>query len=111
MKVVYTAGKYSGNINENIAQARKVAIELWEAGLAVICPHLNTANFEVDCLCEYDDYMSGDLSIIKNVDAVIMLPSWHESKGANLEHDFALRNKIPVYYYPTIPEALFVKKL
>ena len=102
--VVYLAGKYSGDIDANIAAARKVAIDLWERGYAVICPHLNTAHFEVDCKATYDDYITGDLHIISRCDVVVMLPGWKDSKGANLEHAHATEMGIPIYEYPNIPD-------
>lgn len=107
MKVVYLSGPYSSptpeKITENIQNARRIAIELWEAGYACICPHLNTANFEEDSNLEYNIYLEGDIAIIKGVDALVMMPTWRKSKGANLERNFALQNNIPVYEYPNFP--------
>lgn len=107
MIVVYLAGPYSanehGSISENIIKARKIAIEMWEQGYAVICPHLNTAHFEVDCQCDYEDYMRGDFAIIHKVDAVVMIPGWQDSKGAVMERNLALRLGKEVTEYPVIP--------
>lgn len=99
--LVYLAGKYTqGNIEENIAVARKAAIDLWEKGYFVICPHLNTAHFEVDCKASYEDYMAGDLEMVKRVDAIVMLPNWVDSPGAKRELRHAARNGVPIYFYP-----------
>lgn len=106
--LVYVSGKYSGEdateIEENIQTARRVAIELWELGHAVICPHLNTAHFEEDCQLLYDDYIEGDLDILTRCDVIVMLPGWEESRGANVEKGCADRLGIPVYEYPTLPD-------
>lgn len=107
MIVVYLAGPYTADTPEgiaaNIAVARKVAIELWEKGFAVICPHLNTAHFEVDCQCEYLDYVNGDLAIVERVDAVVLLPGWRSSPGARVECDVAHMRGIEVTEYPELP--------
>jgi len=101
--ILYLAGKYRGDIDANIAAARKVAIELWEAGFTVICPHLNTAHFEVDCRVPEEAYLRGDLEILNRCDAIVMLPGWQSSEGACAERECALHAIIPVYYWPDYP--------
>lgn len=95
--LIYTAGKYSGDTDANIAVAREHAKKLWEAGHAVICPHLNTAHMEKDCLATYEDYIAGDLKMIARCDAIYMLPNWEDSKGAVLEHAWAQEIGLPIY--------------
>lgn len=100
--IIYIAGKYSGTpeeIEENICAARRAAIEVWEAGYVAICPHLNTAHFEQDCKCSYEQYLIGDLQILARCDAAMFLPGWEESSGARQEHDYCLRNGISICYY------------
>jgi hypothetical protein len=101
--IIYIAGLYSGNINENIANARKAAIGVWESGNVAICPHLNTAHFEIDASLDHDDYIEGDLKILARCDAILMLHNWKASKGAKIENQFAMEHKIPIFYYPDIP--------
>ena len=101
--IVYVSGKYSGNIDENIALARKVAIEVWESGNVALTPHLNTAHFEQDCKCSYDDYMNGYLDLVWKCDAILMLPGWEQSNGAIKELNLARKELIPEYYYPNLP--------
>ena len=98
--VLYLAGPYRGDIDANITAARKVAIELWERGYTVICPHLNTAHFEVDCNLPESEYIRRDLEILSRCDAIVMLPGWEKSEGACAELDYALidRDDILVYY-------------
>jgi hypothetical protein len=102
--IIYISGKYSGDIDNNIALARKVAIEVWERGHVALCPHLNTAHFEEDCDCSYDDYIKGDLLLIEGCDAILMLPGWQESQGAQVEYEYAEKLGLPMYHYPDIPE-------
>lgn len=105
--LVYVAGPYSaptpGEIDVNIQNARAISIELWQKGLAVHCPHLNTINFETDCTCNWLDYLIGDEQIISRCDALCMMPKWADSKGATREHEYALERGIPIYYYPDTP--------
>jgi len=102
--LIYVAGKYSGNVDENIAAARKVSIALWEKGHAVICPHLNTAHMEIDCGVSYEAYMQGDFNIISRCDALVMIENWRDSKGAKREHKYAESLGIPIYYAPDVPD-------
>src|SRR3990167_11533393 len=78
--LVYTAGKYRGDVDKNIDDAKKVAIDLWEMGYVVICPHLNTDHFENDCKVIDDVYLKGDLEIILRCDAMVMIPGWRDSR-------------------------------
>lgn len=105
--LIYTAGPYSTDtddgITANIEAARKVAIEVWEAGHTALTPHLNTFHFERDCKATYEQYMSGDLDMVSRCDAVLMLPGWEGSKGACMEYEYANSLGIPVHHYPDIP--------
>lgn len=101
--IIYISGAYMGkdegkSIDENIRIARKMAITLWELGYTVICPHLNTQNFERDCKCNYDDYIEGDISLVKKSDGIMMLDNWKESNGASIERQAAFEDGIPVFY-------------
>jgi nucleoside 2-deoxyribosyltransferase len=102
--LIYVAGKYTGNVDENIAAARTVAIALWEKGHAVICPHLNSAHMEQDCKATWEDYLKGDFNMISRCDALVMVENWKDSKGAQMEHEYALSLGIPIYYAPDLPE-------
>ena len=102
--LVYVAGPYRGNVDKNIQQAREIAIELWEAGHVAICPHLNTANFEKDCVVADQIYLYGDLMILARCDAMVLTPDWMDSEGARNEVVFAKERGIPYYVYPAIPK-------
>lgn len=103
--LVYLAGLYSvGDVDENIEKARKVAAQLWDEGVYVICPHANTGRFENLCQrATYEDFMAGDFDMIRRCDAIVMLEGWENSKGANREHSLALLLRMPVYYWPNYP--------
>ena len=101
--IVYVAGPYRGEVDRNIQQAREIAIELWQMGHTALCPHLNTAHFEIDCKVEDSRYLSGDLELLCWCGAIVMTPDWEKSTGARGEYEYAVRNKIPVYVYPDMP--------
>ena len=95
---VYISGLYSnGNTEKNINTARQTAIKVWEAGFTCLCPHLNTANFEKDCKCKYEDYIEGDLELLKVCDCLLMLKGWEDSNGARKEYKCALENEMLVF--------------
>ena len=102
--LVYVAGPYRGDVDENIAHARKVAIELWEIGHAVICPHLNTAHMEEDCSLLDEDYLAGDIAIMARCDCVVMVKGWELSVGARAEREYAMNLDMPVYFEPDYPQ-------
>ena len=104
-KLIYTAGKYSGEtyseIDDNIRKAEHVAIQLWVKGWGVICPHKNTAHlgvFEAVANISYEDWLEADLEMIRRCDAIFMLKDWRESNGAKREHALAIEIGIPIYY-------------
>lgn len=104
--LIYLSGPYSGSsdqISANITAARDVAIAVWEAGHTALCPHLNTAHFEVDCRATYEDYIAGDLDLLSRCDAILMIPNWEASKGAGIEKAYAEAHGIPVHFWPEIP--------
>ena len=37
----------------------------------------------------HEEYMTIDLALLKTCDTIFMLKGWENSKGANMEHDFA----------------------
>lgn len=100
MKVVYVAGPFRGPshwaIAENIRNAERLALEVWRAGAACICPHLNTAHFQ-DAAPDHV-WLDGDLELLARCDAVLMTPDWQRSTGARAEHDFAKDRGIAVLY-------------
>ncbi|MFA5398676.1 MAG: DUF4406 domain-containing protein [Methanogenium sp.] len=101
--LIYISGAYMGkdngqSIDRNIKLAREAAIEIWERGYTVICPHLNTQNFEKDCTCIYEDYLIGDCEIVKRCDGVFMLDNWKASNGASIEKQTAVENVVPIFF-------------
>ena len=75
MKVIYVAGKYSDDTvwkeGFNILKAGAVAADIWQHGMAAICPHMNTAR--MNGVVEYTQFMKGDFEILSRCDAVFMM--------------------------------------
>ena len=109
--LIYTAGPYSesagvGTVEENIARARDIAIRLWEIGYTVICPHLNTADFENLTSLSNKDFVDRDLEMVQVCDGIVMLPHWEQSLGAVRELECARNNDLQVWFWPNVPEVL-----
>lgn len=97
--LMYVAGPYSADTAEgvlkNIEAARQGALELWQEGHAVICPHLNTQHMETDL--SYEQVLAGDMVMIARCDALYMLRDWERSPGAQREFNYAKDRGIPIY--------------
>jgi hypothetical protein len=67
MKRAYVSGPYRADtqegIDQNIAEAREIAVALWRMGYSVFCPHLNTAHF--DGLAPDSVWLEGDLEWVR----------------------------------------------
>lgn len=101
MKLLYVAGPYRSplgvwGVKQNIERAAMVARQLWLAGYAVICPHLNTAF--MDGTDTDNIFLAGDIEILRRCDGIVMAGGWQDSKGACAEREFALGAGIPVFY-------------
>ena len=105
MKVAYIVGPYRARTvfgrMLNIYRARKVAIEYWQKGYVVICPHTNSAFF--DGKAADDIFLRGYLELIRRVDVLIILPGWLKSTGSKGEHKLATKlRKQTIYHSPVV---------
>ncbi|WP_146429785.1 DUF1937 family protein [Blastopirellula retiformator] len=99
MKVVYVAGPYRAEseygVLVNIQKAERLALRVWLAGAACICPHKNTAFFGG---ATHDNvWLEGDKEMIKRCDAIVCTEGWESSIGACGEVDLARTLGIPVF--------------
>lgn len=100
MPVVFIAGPFRADtgwaVEENIRRAERVALQVWKAGAAALCPHTNSRFFHGE---GHDQlWLDGYLAILQRCDAVLLLPNWRESSGARAEHDAAIRAGIPIFH-------------
>ena len=95
MKLLYIAAPYRAktivSLQQNISDARLMAMYYWKKGYAVICPPLNSANF--DGLCEDKVFLHGTMLMLSKCDAIAMHPNWEQSQGCITEHDFMIQRK------------------
>lgn len=103
MKLVYIAGPYTAKtflgIDQNIADARIAAANLASAGIGFLCPHLNSAHFEVitpEVPPEFWYEMT--MEMLRRADGVWALPGWSFSKGTKAEIAEASKLGLPLFY-------------
>lgn len=114
-KIIYISGKIEprgndkGTYKEYVQIGKDAAVKLWNMGYGVLCPHGNTDIDHSKITVTYDDFIEADLIMLDGCDCIFMLRNWKSSKGAKIEHAFAIKNNIPILY--TMKEAgEFVKK-
>lgn len=113
--LIYVAGPIrplkGRTVEENCLIAKKVALELWQMGHAVICPHTNT---DLVAISEKEInermWLDGDLKILARCDALVVVPDWEGSRGTEGEVAFARERGIPIYFYPEVPEVHVTEK-
>lgn len=98
--VAYVAGPYRDKsewkVVNNIRTAENLALSLWRPGVAVICPHKNTAFFGG---AQPDEvWLDGDLELVRRSDVVVCTADWERSLGARNEVQFASELGIPVLH-------------
>lgn len=100
MKVIYLAGPYRAAttyaVKQNIRRAEDMAVRVWAAGAACICPHLNTAF--LDGAVRDGVWLEGDQEILRRCDAVLTLHGWERSQGASAEVGLAAAIGLPVFH-------------
>jgi nucleoside 2-deoxyribosyltransferase len=98
--VIYVAGPYRGpnawEIEQNVRRAEELALEVWRAGAAALCPHTNTRFFQGAAPDQI--WLDGDLAFLAKCDAILMTPDWQRSVGASTEHAFAVSRGMPILY-------------
>ena len=118
MRVAYVSGAYRAptirQVVKNIRIAEEVAVQLWQFGFSVICPHTNTQLFDgiftkdEKVLSPADEsngqrFVEGDIEMINRLtpgyDIIVMLRGHLYSGGARQELDCARIRGLLVYYW------------
>lgn len=117
MIFVYIAGPYSSKavrlegeqegdflrrqraeVDQNIARAVEVGLEVAKLGLYPVIPHANTAHPGFEKLQPYRFWIDGTLEMIRRAcDVLILVPGWETSSGTMAERSFMLFHKKPVF--------------
>ena len=99
MRVVYVAGPFKAathwDVVQNVRLAEFAALEVWRAGAAALCPHLNSANF-IGAAPERA-FLDGYLELVRRSDAVYLVDGWEKSSGSRAEVEMAEACDIPVF--------------
>ncbi len=106
MKIVFIAGSYFGDgtreiIEKNVREAEKYQIALANARIGFFCAHNHTEHFssgeKADAPEEF--YHELDMHFLKNIsDAVLAIPGWKKSKGAQKEIKWAQQNNLLIFH-------------
>lgn len=99
--LVYISGpitaKHGFTVEQNVADAVKVFIELTERGIPSICTQMGAA-FPSAFNLEYQRWMEYDFALLDFCTHMLMLPRWRASTGAQQEIVYAEDKKIPIFY-------------
>ena len=99
MKLIYIAGPFRGrtpwDVEENIRRAERVALAVWQAGAAALCPHTNTRFF--NGAAPDDIFLRGTMEMLRRSDAVFLTYGWPDSKGTIAEIDEAFSRNLPIF--------------
>lgn len=91
--IIYIAGpmtpKDGFTAKQNLDQAVDAWIQLVQACVPSFCPQLGNA-IETHVHGDYDLWMRYDFALIDVSTHVLMLPRWKTSRGASMEHAYAL---------------------
>ena len=90
MRLVYIAGPYRADtwngVWANIMRARDIAMQYHIPGESfAVCPHLNSMLMDGLHGIEPDHWLGGDIELLKRLDAIVMMPGWESSEGAQGE--------------------------
>lgn len=92
---VYISGPITGHINyrERFAAAEEI---LKKAGYEPINPAEELAEMPVNTT--HDEYMERAIALLAMCEGIYMLDGWEASTGANIEFDYAIRNRLTVCF-------------
>ncbi len=94
--IAYVAGPYR-NSPDGIDRAIRFSKLLWSRGIATICPHANTLDFEEEI--PFDDiFLDGYLEILKRCDEIYILEGWERSAGTLGEKKLAEELGLKVWH-------------
>ena len=108
--LVYLSGpitpKGMRTAEDNVVQGLAFHIALANEGIPNIAPQL-VGMFPSAWNVKWTTWIDFDLAILDFCTHVLMLPGWRESRGANMEYDYALTKGIPIFEsLPALREAL-----
>jgi hypothetical protein len=97
-KRLYVAGPMSGLPHLNFPAFHAAAAHLRTYGYTVV----NPAEINPDHSMSWEDCMRKDIAELVTCSAIYLLPGWHNSKGATLEHHIAERLGLHIIFAPLV---------
>lgn len=101
-KLVYVAGKFSGptraDVEQNIAAAVQVGLQVAALGACPIIPHANTAHPDFEKVQPYPFWIAATAEQLRRCDALITVDNWQGSSGARNEVVIAKDECLPVFH-------------
>lgn len=105
-KLIYVSGPMTGYKNFNFPAFDEAALNLMNKGWRPVNPANIDRAFGFDGKEEckvtkqmLGEFLSRDIIAISKCDAIFLMKGWQDSKGANIELDFAKLIGIEVYEY------------
>lgn len=98
--IFYIAGPVTGVPDSNRPMFDQAQAWLEEQGAVVINPTMLPEG-----LRSHQSYMNICIPMLREADAVLLLPGWHKSVGAKMEFDEAKGLGMPMYSYTPIRDA------
>lgn len=95
---VYLSGPMSGIADFNFPAFIAAAEVLRAAGYIV----LNPAEINTDTGMSWEDCLRNDIRVLCDCAAIVLLPGWERSKGAQLEQHIAHRLGMEILFYADI---------
>jgi len=102
MKLAYIAGPYRDadtiEVEQNILNARRVAVEVAYQDYFPVTPHMNTAGFE-HALPDVPDsfWLEGTMKMMEFCDIIVLVDGWEKSWGSREEVKHALLDGKKIY--------------
>lgn len=94
--LLYIAGPMTGLPEHNFPLFRSVAALYQAKGYHIISP----AEGVTDTTQPWESYMRRAIGLLSQCDGIVLLPGWHQSKGALLEYKIAVALDMHIIYPP-----------
>lgn len=102
--IFYIAGPVTGLPNGNRPMFEQAQLWLEEQGAIAINPTMLP-----DGLKSHASYMNICIPMVREAEAILLLPDWHQSVGAMMEYEEAKRLNLPMFHYTPVQDAFITQ--
>lgn len=100
--MIYISGKITGT-NDYMQRFEQVERDLSDSyGDDELIINPARVNAQLPKECSYSDYLTISLALLSLCDRIYMMSGWEDSRGARLEHDYAVAHGYDVLYEDSI---------